>query len=130
MGGSSTFSEEGTLSVLSKLHGQRVGVPALVASQHQLPMGCVALLGVPALLELEVAVDKHLRLPQFSPLICHLGEKKLRKWLAHHPDASIDTSPFDINAIQICPVSVTILIVLVLLVHHSNTKILHGTYSS
>jgi hypothetical protein len=66
-------------------------------------MGCVALLGVPALLELEVAVDKHLRLPQFSPVICHLGKKKLREWLVHHPDASIDTSPFDINAILICP---------------------------
>jgi hypothetical protein len=103
VGGSSIFSEEGTLLVLSKLHGQRVGVPALVASQHQLPLGCIALLGVPALLGLEVAVDQHLRLPQFSPLVCHLGEKKLREWLVHHPDASIDTSPFDINAIQICP---------------------------
>jgi hypothetical protein len=103
VGESSVFTEEGTLFVLSKLQGQRVGIPALVASPHQLPLSCIALLGVPALLELEVAVDKHLRLPQFSPLVCHLGEKKLREWLLHHPDASIDTSPFDINAIQICP---------------------------
>jgi hypothetical protein len=63
----------------------------------------VALLGVPALLQLEVALDQHLRLPRFSPLICHLGEKKLREWLVHHPDSSIDTAPFDLNAIQINP---------------------------
>jgi transposase InsO family protein len=103
VGGSSSFSEEGTLYIYSELRGQRVGLPALVAPPHQLPSECVALLGVPALLELEVAVDKHLRLPRFSPLECHLGEKKLREWLTHHPDSSIDTSPFDINAIQICP---------------------------
>ena len=53
--------------------------------------------------ELEIAIDKHLRLPQFSPLLCHLGEKKLREWLLHHPDSSIDTKPFDLEAIQICP---------------------------
>jgi hypothetical protein len=50
-----------------------------------------------------VAIDRHLRLPQFSPLICHLGEKKLREWLVHHPDSSEDTAPFDIEAILICP---------------------------
>ncbi len=53
--------------------------------------------------ELEIAIDKHLRLPQFSPLSCHLGEKKLREWLLHHADSSIDTKPFDLEAIQICP---------------------------
>ena len=103
VGGSSSFSEEGTLYIYSELRGQRVALPALVAPPHRLPSECVALLGVPALLELEVAVDRHLRLPRFSPLECHLGEKKLREWLIHHPDSSIDTSPFDINAIQICP---------------------------
>jgi hypothetical protein len=103
IGGSSIFTEEGTLLVRSESRDQLVSLPALVAPAHQLPAGCVALLGVPALLELEVAVDKHLRLPQFSPLICHLGEKKLREWLTHHPDSQIDTSPFDIEAIQICP---------------------------
>ena len=53
--------------------------------------------------ELEIAIDKHLRLLQFSPLLCHLGEKRLREWLLHHPDSSIDTKPFDIEAIHICP---------------------------
>jgi hypothetical protein len=95
------FSEEGTLYVFSEPKGQRVAIPALVAPPHQLPSKCVALLGVPALLQLEVALDQHLRLPRFSPLICHLGEKKLREWLVHHPDSSIDTAPFDLNAIQI-----------------------------
>ncbi len=54
-------------------------------------------------MQLEVALDQHLRLPRFSPLICHLGEKKLREWLVHHPDSSIDTAPFDLKAIQINP---------------------------
>jgi hypothetical protein len=27
----------------------------------------------------------------------------LREWLTHHPDSTVDTSPSDINAIQICP---------------------------
>ena len=102
VGGLALFSEEGILH-LSGFRGQAVSVPALVAPSHQLPCGCIALLGVPALQVLEVAIDKHLRLPQFSPLICHLGEKKLREWLDHHPESKVDTSPFDITAIQICP---------------------------
>ena len=101
--GSSIFAEKGTLHVYSELKEYTIAVPALVAQQHQLPSGCVALLGVTAMQDLEIAIDKHLRLPQFSPLICHLGEKKLREWLLHHPDSSIDTKPFDIEAIQICP---------------------------
>ncbi len=50
-----------------------------------------------------MAVDQHLALPQFSGLIRHLGEKRLREWLDHHPDSSIDTSPYDIEAIKINP---------------------------
>jgi hypothetical protein len=103
IGGSSIFAEEGTLQVYSELKGHSISVPALVAQQHQLPSGCVALLGVTAMQELEIAIDKHLKLPQYSPLICHLGEKRLREWLMHHPDSSIDTRPFDLEAIQICP---------------------------
>jgi hypothetical protein len=103
VGGSASFTEEGTLYIFSEPKGQRVAIPALVASPHQLLAECVALLGVPALLQLEVALDQHLRLPHFSPLICHLGEKKLREWLVHHPDSSIDTVPFALNAIQINP---------------------------
>jgi hypothetical protein len=103
VGGSSIFFEEGTLYIFSEPKGQRVAIPALVAPPHQLPSECVALLGVPALVQLEVALDQHLRLPRFSPVICHLGEKKLREWLVHHPDSSIDTAPFDLKAIQINP---------------------------
>ena len=102
-GGPTNFTEEGTLHIYSAAQHQTIALPALVASRHQLPGACAALLGVPALLALEVAVDQHLKLPQFSPLLCHLGEKRLREWLHHHPTESIDTSPFDLEAIQINP---------------------------
>ena len=62
IGGSSMFTEEGTLHVWSEPRQERVALPALVAPEHLLPAGCVALLGVPALIELEVAIEKHLRL--------------------------------------------------------------------
>ncbi len=103
VGGSASFTEEGTLYIFSEPKGQCVAIPALVSPLHQLPVECAALLGVPALLQPEVALDQHLRLPRFSPLICHLGEKKLREWLVHHPNSSIDTAPFDLNTIQINP---------------------------
>jgi hypothetical protein len=102
-GGSAEFNEEGTLHIYSQSQQQRVALPALVAPRHQLPFDCIALLGVPALLELEVVVDQHLALPQFSPWICYLGEKKLREWLVHHPDSTVNTSPFDFEAVQINP---------------------------
>jgi hypothetical protein len=102
-GGDANFTEEGTLRIYSRAQQQCVSITALVAPRHQLPLSCIALLGVPALLELEVAVDQHLRLPQFSDLVCHLGEKRLREWLDHHPDDKLDTSPFDLEAIQINP---------------------------
>ena len=100
IGGSSIFAEKGTLQVYSELKGYSISVPALVAQQHQLPSGCVALLGVTAMQQLDIAIDKHLKLPQYSPLICHLGEKRLREWLVHHPDSSIDTRPIDLEAIH------------------------------
>jgi hypothetical protein len=101
--GEVVFSEEGTLNVFSAAQRRRVALPTLVAPRHQIPFGCIALLGVPALQQLEVAVEQHLKLPHFSPLICHLGEKKLREWLEHHPDKAVDTSPFDLSQIQINP---------------------------
>jgi hypothetical protein len=73
-GGAANFDEEGILSVYSSSEGRLVPLPALVAAPYQLPLDCVALLGVPALLGLEVAVDQHLALPRFSPLVCHLGK--------------------------------------------------------
>jgi hypothetical protein len=102
-GGAANFTEEGTLYVYSHADGNSVALPALVASPHQLPSDCIALLGVPALLALEVAVERHLKLPQFSSLQCYLGEKKLREWLVHHPTESVDQSPFDLESIQINP---------------------------
>jgi hypothetical protein len=102
-GGATNFVEEGTLYVYSHQERNSVALPALVALPHQLPSDCIALLGVPALLALEIAVEKHLKLPQFSSLQCHLGEKKLREWLEHHPSASVDQSPFNLSAIQINP---------------------------
>jgi hypothetical protein len=101
--GEAVFSEEGTLNVFSVAKRRRVSLPALVAPRHQIPFGCIALLGVPALQRLDVAVEQHMKLPQFSPLICHLGEKKLREWLEYHPDKAVDTSPFDLSQIQINP---------------------------
>jgi hypothetical protein len=102
-GGATNFEEEGILSIYSSCEGRLVQLPALVASPYQLPLDCIALLGVPALLGLEVAVDQHLSLPRFSPLVCHLGEKRLREWLTHHPNGAVDTSPFDLEHIQINP---------------------------
>jgi hypothetical protein len=102
-GGATNFEEEGVLSIYSNSEGRLVRLPALVASPYQLPLDCIALLGVPALLGLEVAVDQHLSLPRFSPLVCHLGEKRLREWLTHHPSGAVDTSPFDLDHIQINP---------------------------
>jgi hypothetical protein len=101
LGDESHFHEEGILHVWSSSKKQKISIPALVALQHRLPLECVALLGVPAILKLEVAVEKHLRMPQFSVLQCHLGEKKLKEWLEYHPYAAPDTRPFDIEAISI-----------------------------
>jgi hypothetical protein len=62
LSGSSLFSQEGRLHVyMSASRHQTVSLPALVASRHQLPFDCVTLLGVPAILKLEIAVEKLLR---------------------------------------------------------------------
>jgi hypothetical protein len=102
-GGGANFTEEGTLRVHSHAQQQCLSLPALVAPRPLLPRDCIALLGVPALLEGEVAVGQHLLLPQFSELVCHLGEKRLREWLDHHPEDALDNSPFDLKSIQINP---------------------------
>jgi hypothetical protein len=102
-GGAANFTEEGTLYVYSPSEKNSVALPALVALPHQLPTDCVTLLGVPALLTLEVAIEQHLKLPRFASLQCHLDEKKLREWLEHHPTDSMDRSPFDLASIQINP---------------------------
>jgi hypothetical protein len=52
-GGSTDFSEEGTLHIYSHAQQQCVALPALVTPRPQLSQDGIALLGVPALLELE-----------------------------------------------------------------------------
>jgi hypothetical protein len=81
LGGEADFTHEGRIHIWSETKKRKISLPALVAPRHQMPMDCVALLGVPAINALEVAVEQHLKLPQFNPLICHLGEKKLREWI-------------------------------------------------
>ena len=90
--------EEGTLDI--QVDGEIQRVPALVADQLQLPLNCSALLGVPAIKDLGIHIDEQLK-EQNSPLICHLGEKSLRRWWDHHAGESIESKPFDIANIDI-----------------------------
>jgi hypothetical protein len=96
--GSSVFMEEGTLDI--QVDGEIQRVPALVADQLQLPLNCSALLGVPAIKDLGIHIDEQLK-EQNSPLICHLGEKSLRRWWDHHAGESIESKPFDIANVDI-----------------------------
>jgi hypothetical protein len=70
VGGSSVFSEDGILYIFREPKGHHIAI--------ELPAECIALFGVPALLQLDVTLDRYLRLPRFPPLVCHLGEKRLR----------------------------------------------------
>jgi hypothetical protein len=89
-GSSTSFREEGTLRVV--IDDATVDVPALVATASQLPTDCSALLGIPAILALGISLDQQL-LEQGAPLICHLGEKKLREWWEAHQGESV-AQPF------------------------------------
>ncbi len=100
VGAASAFEAEGTLRVM--VDGECIEMPALAASKEQLPHACLALLGMPAIGALNVSLDAQ-RVEQNQPLICYLGEKKLREWWDHNSDKSIDTKPFDRSKIQICP---------------------------
>ena len=97
--GSATFKEQGVLWV--KVKGQIIHVPALVATTKQLPVGCSALFGIPAIMDLDISVDKQL-LKQYQPLVCHISEIELRKWWQANEGVSVDTKPFDIKAIEVC----------------------------
>ena len=99
-GHTATFSEEGLLDIM--YGGRLTRIPALVASEQQLPALCQVLLGVPAISDLGVALDDQLK-QQDQPLICHLGEKSLRTWWDANAGQSVDTKPFDIASIDICP---------------------------
>jgi hypothetical protein len=59
---------------------------------------------MPVITRLDVAVEQNLKLPQFVPLICHLGKKKLRMVRASTLLCLLLTlaRPFDIESIKIC----------------------------
>ena len=97
--GDATFKEQGVLWV--KIKGQILHIPALVATTKQLPAGCSALFGIPAIMDLDISVDKQL-LKQYQPLVCHISEIELRKWWQANEGVSVDTKPFDIKAIEVC----------------------------
>ncbi len=80
--GRTEFTREATLKVLYE--GEVLELPALVATQTQLPRSCDVLLGScvdehRGLDLLGVCVDEH-RAKQHQPLICCVGEKTLRVW--------------------------------------------------
>ena len=99
-GSTTTFREQGFLDIYDDGRVQRV--PALVAPPSTLPSSCQVLLGIPAILDLGVVLDEQ-KLKQDQPLVCHLGEKTLRAWLDTHAEESVDTKPFDIANIDVCP---------------------------
>jgi hypothetical protein len=100
VGAATKFEEEGLLRIM--VDGECVQMPALAASKEQLPTACLALLGMPAIGALNISLDAQ-RVEQDQPLICYLGEKKLREWWDHNSDKSVDTKPFDRSKIKICP---------------------------
>ena len=94
------FHEEGILHVL--VDGEYIHIPALVATPSQLPSRTQALYGMPAITELGISLDQQI-VKQGAPLICYLGEKKLREWWDSHEGESADTRPFDVDSIDINP---------------------------
>ena len=53
----------------------------------------------------EQALEQHRQLQCYfgEELECFLGEKKLRRWLEANEGSSVDTKPFDLDAIQVNP---------------------------
>ena len=65
---------------------------------------------MPAIIQLGVDLneqeqEQHRQLQCYfgEELGCFLGEKKLRRWLEANEGSSVDTKPFDLDAIQINP---------------------------
>ena len=111
-GGTTTFSEQGYLQVLST--GLSLRSLLLSADARRLPRGCDAVFGVPAICDLGIDLSAQLELPDAplqcflqevpdAPLESFLGEKSLREWLEVNEGASVDTKPFDLDAIEINP---------------------------
>jgi hypothetical protein len=74
-GDETEFVEEGILRLL--VSGSVRSVPALAASEAQLPFACDVLLGVPGVDDLDIRLDDH-RAKKPKRLECHVGEKTLR----------------------------------------------------
>ena len=100
IGGSESFTEEGQLTVATR-DGEFVSIPAIVAGSH-LPPRCRALLGVPGLNDLNIDLNQQ-KERQRQPLQCRLSEKKLRAWWEANEGQSIETKPFDVDAVDINP---------------------------
>jgi hypothetical protein len=94
------FVEEGILCLL--VSGSVRGVPALVASEAQLPFACDVLLGVPGVDDLDIRLDDH-RAKKPKRLECHVGEKTLRAWLDVNGSNEVAKVSFNIEKVAINP---------------------------
>ena len=103
IGGSVLAREEGTLRVVT-LSGEEKCIPALVAEEHpsHLPRNCKALIGEAGIEDLNVDTNAQ-RISQRQPLQCNLSEKRLRTWWDANAGQSIETKPFDIQAVDVNP---------------------------
>jgi hypothetical protein len=113
-GGDAKFDRMGTLFV--QLEAGIEAVFALVAKACDLPRGCEAVLGMPGIQDLSVDLSAQTSSdsnalecyasetpPLRQSLEAFLGEKSLRAWLDANEGASIETKPFDLDAILVNP---------------------------
>jgi hypothetical protein len=98
--GVTDFNEQGYLHV--HRDGELVRVPAYVATTSGLPRNCNALFGIPAIESLGIDLNAQKAHPEHG-LQCFIGERTLREWWDANGGASVDTKPFDLNAIAINP---------------------------
>ena len=101
IGGSVVAKEEGTLRVVASTGEERC-IPALVADSDILPRNCKALIGEAGIEDLNVDTTAQ-REKQRQPLQCNLSEKRLRAWWEANAGQSIETKPFDVNAVDVNP---------------------------
>jgi hypothetical protein len=99
-GGVTSFDEIGDIHI--NIDGTITKVPAFVASADRLPLRCSAVLGIPGIELMGIDVSAQLN-SDTRELQCYLGEKTLRAWCEANEGASIDTKPFDLDAIRINP---------------------------
>jgi hypothetical protein len=99
-GGVTSFNEIGHLHIT--IDGTVAKVPAFVASIDRLPRKCSAVLGIPGIEQMGIDVSAQLT-SDTRELQCYLGEKTLRSWCDANEGASVDTKPFNLDAIRINP---------------------------